>query len=102
MPAAMCRSTRPQRSPWRRVCPGSPSRNGGYHQVCGPGRGIPDGVVCPIWSHHGVTRGWRPVTSDPYTRVVLATSALFRRNVLRILGQSGASGPVPMAGMAGL
>src|SRR5689334_11183514 len=33
----------------------------------------------PAWSHHGVTRGWRPVMSDPYTRAVLATSALFRR-----------------------
>ena len=33
----------------------------------------------PLWSHHGVTRGWRPVTRDPYRRAVLAASALFRR-----------------------
>src|SRR5215471_6737924 len=31
-----------------------------------------------LWSHHGVTRSWRPVTSDPYTRAVLVASALFR------------------------
>ena len=40
---------------------------------------MPEGAVCPTWCHHGVTRGCHPVTSDPYTRAVLAASALFRR-----------------------
>src|SRR5215831_18000811 len=39
----------------------------------------------PLWSHHGVTRGWRPVTRDPYTRAVLPASALFRRQSPRNL-----------------
>ena len=40
--------------------------------------------------------------SDPDMKPVLAVSALFRRNILRILGEGGASVLLPMARMAGL
>lgn len=46
----------------------------------------------------GVTRGWRPVMSDPDTKVVLAYLPWSGGKILRILGGSGASEPVPMAG----
>ena len=84
-PGRPVRAARPRRPAWacfaRVRCAGT----GGYHLVCGPGRGVPDGAVRPTRSHQGVTSGWRPVTSDPYTRAVLVTSALFRDQCPKVL-----------------